>query len=525
MGGLALAAAALWGCEVKEAVPVFEEKSAALQHVDTCEDLLAGIRADALERLEFNAAALRESYLGLDGMHLTGRFDLMGSWADSGDDGGLERDFPNSGLVPQSGDAPGVYSRTNTQTDGVDEADIVKTDGERIYLLHGQEFFLFDSWPAAETEKLGSIELPGQPIELFVEGGRAIVFSTPDPAELPPEVVRDLQGGPSPNGGIYPECYDCAYEDFTQISIFDVTGDQPVVQDEFLLQGNYASSRRYGRDVRVITRTNWLSGYGLTNSANASLAYDTYGHSRSRAQIAVAINQWVADARQAIADTDELDWLPGRFVRRDGEWQREPIDCTNFYLPDTDLSYVGAVQVATFDIETPAPSVVTIVGGADIVYSSDDTLVVGQADHRWDLGRTDETRTALHTFALEPDTTNYLASGFVPGYPHNQFSLDEKDDVIRVSTTHDRVVEGDDWTVETENRVYTLTRDGTDLRVIGQTEPFGELGETIYATRFLGDRGYVVTYRQTDPLVTVDLSNPREPKVLGSLHIPGFSEY
>ncbi|HSC85758.1 MAG TPA: beta-propeller domain-containing protein, partial [Polyangiaceae bacterium] len=239
------------------------------------------------------------------------------------------------------------------------------------------------------------------------------------------------------------------------------------------------------------------------------------------------LQQWRDRVAGEIGTTTLDNWIPRRFERIDGRLVALPLECESYFVPEPGLVQDGVTQVVTFDIEQPAqaPHALAVLGGAGTVYANLDTMVLGQTDYGWNYHEVQSTRTLLHRFSLAEAETNYEASGFVPGYLHNQFSIDEAEGVIRVSTTEDRVTDPLSWSTTTENRVYTLGADGRDLEVLGKTDAFGEPGETIFATRFLGDRGYVVTFRQTDPLVAVDLSDAAHPKVLGELHIPGFSDY
>jgi len=127
----------------------------------------------------------------------------------------------------------------------------------------------------------------------------------------------------------------------------------------------------------------------------------------------------------------------------------------------------------------------------------------------------------IYKFSFDSNLS-YMGRGFVDGRMLNQFSMSEKDDYLRVATTS-----GWSWFNggETTNSVYTLKQVDTSLKVDGKLTGLGHKGETIRAVRFIGNRGFVVTFKQTDPLYTLDLSNPKEPKVVGELSIPGFSNY
>ena len=131
--------------------------------------------------------------------------------------------------------------------------------------------------------------------------------------------------------------------------------------------------------------------------------------------------------------------------------------------------------------------------------------------------------TEIHKFDIsDPRTTEYLASGSVDGYLLNQFAMDEHEGVLRVASTTTPWGWGSG--PDSESRVTILGQEGDGLVEVGRVVGLGET-EQIYSVRFLGDVGYVVTFRQTDPLYTIDLSNPRAPKLVGELKIPGYSAY
>jgi len=132
--------------------------------------------------------------------------------------------------------------------------------------------------------------------------------------------------------------------------------------------------------------------------------------------------------------------------------------------------------------------------------------------------------THLHMFdlAANPARPKYAASGTVPGEILNQFSLDMHNQHVRVATSDTRT--NTTWANSQVNHVFVLQAQGANLQEIGSVRDLAP-SERIYSARFVGDRGYVVTYREIDPLFVIDLANPAEPAVLGTLKIPGFSEY
>lgn len=488
-------------------------QGAALHRAAGCDDLLSQIQDDAIAKLDDQIAAFRQ--WGRSGGDLVG---VPGAGS-GGAASGASNDSA-SPTAPPGGESrgPDGFSETNTQVKGVDEADILKTDGERLYLLHGSDLFLLDVWPADETRLIGSAPVEGTPYELFIHEGKATVFSL---------VYSDL--GKGTQGGVAPavDCYDCYYgggAGFTKISVYDVQGDAPVLERELLFEGHYVSARRHEDVVRTVLQ----GGFKAPGLYYIDIpTHDAFGNPYSSEQIDSELDTWRTRMVRDIRATTLEDWIPSRYEKSGDAWDELPVQCDSYYIPAPGLVQNGVTQVITFDLVAPsAPDVVSVLGGAQHVYANHEVMVLAQTDYRWDLGFGDATRTVLHEFDIDQSLTRYHASGFVPGYIHNQFSIDEQDGVIRLSTTQNVRTnpERDPWSFDTVNRVLTVTADAGELRVLGTTPKMAP-GERIFSARFVGSRGYVVTFRQIDPLFVVDLADPAEPKVLGELELPGFSDY
>jgi uncharacterized secreted protein with C-terminal beta-propeller domain len=209
-------------------------------------------------------------------------------------------------------------------------------------------------------------------------------------------------------------------------------------------------------------------------------------------------------------------WLPARTVKnaRTGHTVTGRIGCRKVRRP---AAFSGAGVLTVYTVDTtkglPAVDVDAIFTGGDTVYASPSSLYV--ATQRWEV---EDANTSIHRFDIsDPDRTWYAASGMVPGTLLNQFSLSEEKGILRAAST---VGFGE----EAESKVTTFAHGDGRLVQRGQVGGLGR-GERIYAVRFIGDVGYVVTFRQTDPLYTVDLSDPSQPRVRGELKIPGYSAY
>jgi hypothetical protein len=492
-------------------------EGALLSAAADCDDLLARIQADALAKVEI----LTQQYLEWHGSGGWG-------WVDAG----TGAPTPEASAFDE---ASREHSDTNVQVEGVDEADIVKTDGSRIYVLSGSRLSLLTAWPPEATAVEATLDIEGHGQEMFVAGGRAVIFSTtPDPRE----------------GGTDDGCwgYDvgpwwgCYGAGFTKITVAHLGGDEPVVERELYVEGHYRSSRRHDGRVRAVVQS-WGAFYSLQlPDVWAYLYRDGHG-ARTEREHRRRVLQWHADATAAVLGTGLADWLPDMLERRETGLETMAPACELFYVARPGMATDGITQIVSLDMNEPTEAARTAVwGSADHVYANHDALLLAQHDHtvtyfaQVSSADTYSDRTVLHRFALEPSgATHYEASGMVPGSVLNQFSMDERDGIVRVATTERTWTawwgtDGDspaDWTPPpTVNQVLTLQADGAsnDLVVLGSTGPLAP-DERIYATRFLGDLAYMVTFREVDPLFAIDLSDPADPVVLGELKIPGFSNY
>jgi len=193
------------------------------------------------------------------------------------------------------------------------------------------------------------------------------------------------------------------------------------------------------------------------------------------------------------------------------------VPVTDIYYPDNDDVGYGftTIMAINVDDDTVDPSYSTmLLGSAGVVYMSPSNIYVSIQSY---MSRSQVTQ--IHRFAVSEGVVSYQACGEAPGYLLNQFSMDEYNGYFRVATTTNGPTDIDGWT--TKNNVYILDM---NMDVVGKVENLAP-GERIYSARFMGDRGYMVTFRQVDPLFAIDLSDPLNPEVLGELKITGYSDY
>jgi len=234
-----------------------------------------------------------------------------------------------------------------------------------------------------------------------------------------------------------------------------------------------------------------------------------------------------------VEDAGLRTWVPRTVLRSrvsGRTFARGVAPCDEVRRPRA-FSGLDLLSVLTFDLDRGLFSVDrdAILAGAQTVYASTDSLYVASRPYSRAVeagtGVPDGLRTQIHRYdARGTGATRYRATGDVPGFVLNQYAMSEHQDRLRVATTSEPLWFADGRATESESRVTVLEEAAGRLSTVGSVGGLGK-GERIYAVRFLGDRGYVVTFRRTDPLYTLDLSDPTAPKVRGELKILGYSAY
>lgn len=424
--------------------------------------------------------------------------------------------------------APSAYTQTNTQVAGVDEADFVKNDGTRIFVLSGKTLYAAKSWPATDLAVVGKLTVEGWPREMFLAGqDRLVVFSN----------VYNAQVGFVTSGGAAPACGAGYCADFysanvTKVTVVNVSNLQaPAVETELFFPGYYNNSRRVGEAVRLVLADSfrWPSGVRFYPDHLYSARSTTY----SQADREREYDQLMDENEKIIRAQSLAGWIPAGWLKRaDGSTAPIAYSCTDFKKSNAPTK-LGIVSVVTVNLAAPEnPSRVSVVAQSGEVYASTKALYIANQHWWWwpEPGQMDATY--LHKFDItQPDTARYVASGRAPGHIVDQFSMDENAaGFFRVATTITSRVRDEqnptNWwgRVETVNRVSVLAEVQGFLEVVGQSADL-EPGERIYSSRFMEDKGYVVTFRQIDPLLTFDLTDPAHPRQVGALKVPGFSTY
>ena len=524
IAGLAVCAglASLAGCTAADQTVGFVDKgvpagSFQLVAFDSCDEALSGLRAAA------------KSIVGPYGFWSGGMYAM---------EGGVQRDLAGAPGAPQAAaagadSAKGAgaastpnYSGTNTHEAGVDEPDLVKTDGRRIVTVSGGILRVVD---AAGRDLAGFVDLADSstpkdlfrytPADLLLSGDRALVLLRQEylanrggPVAEDVAVPGDAPGAAP--GGVVGADPQVAPLYGPRLILVDLSG-QPRVLSSVQVDGGLIDARQVGSTARVVIR---------------SYPRMTFPY------IQKATDGQRVKANQSIIDQAPIErWLPRIEVTTGGTTQRPQIGCDAISRPAV---YTGTnlLTVLSFDLGESAlgdgrPT--TLVADGDTVYSNGPSLYVS-SDQRWralpeagaNVAKPAEARTEIYKFDTSTaQRPTFVAGGSVPGYVINQYAMSEWDGMLRVATTTDATwnAQGKQQ-VASQSGVYVLSQSGKSLRQVGKVEGLGK-GERIYAVRFAGPVGYVVTFRQTDPLYTLDLGDPAKPQVRGALKIPGYSAY
>ena len=424
---------------------------------------------------------------------------LEGGGEDGGSGGGgggpVAGPQPVAAPAPSPGERP---STTNVQEAGVDEPDWVKAAGTTLYVAQQGRLRTLDT-RADRPRQLDSIELPGHSHELLVHGGRALVIAT-------------LGFGPVYAAQV-PGVAPSEWLGRTRLLEVDVSDHERLkVLRTLDVEGSYLSARLTGATARVIVRTE-----------PRGLAMPDFDPSTSAGELR-------RDWRRSVRRTRTRAWLPSAVLRdrRKGTRRRRALVRCRQVRRTQAFSGLGTLTVLTIDMERGLPAVDadSLMADGDTVYASENRLYV--ASQRWlapDASRAeilDEAATGLHAFSTEKaGQTGYLGSGEVPGYLLNQWSLSEHSGTLRAATTS---MPPRNSGARGESAVRTLQERDGRLVQVGEVAGLGK-GERIYAVRYIGDTAFVVTFRQVDPLYTLDLSDPAKPRKVGELKVPGYSAY
>lgn len=427
--------------------------------------------------------------------------------------GGISTPSMGFSAVPYASSAPSggtgttvteyEYSTTNTQVTGVDESDVIKNDGEHIYMIKGKSVRIVKAYPVSELDELPMIDYEGTsftPTQLYVDvDNEILVVIGNEPGEEGECIYY-----PWYSTHIWPRpCY-APRSTFTRVYIYDISDTLNISEQRTIkIEAQYLQSRKVGNYLYIIM--------------NEDPPYDILDDEVTDSRVILPIYHdssiHADDEGDAVCDCTDIAYFPG---------YTEPN-----YLVITAIP----VNMPDQDIGTAL-----ILGKSQQVYASTQNLYVtttSYVDESWpsaspinpdvliplDLRSTEGIM--IYKFSFNEDEINYSGKGKVPGTIINQFSMDEHEyiydaeanEYFRIATT---------ISSPRSSNVYIL---GPNMKLVGVLEEDIAMGENIRSVRFIGDKGYIVTFRVIDPFFVITLADPTAPEVLGELKIPGYTTY
>ncbi len=409
-----------------------------------------------------------------------------------------------------SGNGKGAidFSKTNIQVEGIDEADIVKTDGKYIYAISESKIIIINAYPAETAEILSEIEIGKGINNIFINNNKLIIFVTGKE---------------------------------TSVLIYDIADKKnPILEKNISTEGNYIDSRMIKDYIYVISsKTIEIDNLvppiytinGVENVVGPDEIYYFDFSDRSYVFTSImSINIKEDEFENKIyltggtsniyVSSDNIYLTYTRSISTKEYFEKFVEEVIILLLPPSESETIKIIKNSDKPIYEKMRDIEEIIENysnsliGDEKAEFDERFMNKLIEFEKKLAKESE-KTVIHKINLNGLDIEYKNVGEVNGHILNQFSMDEYNGYFRIATTTGR------WNGENLNHIYVLNN---ELKIIGSVEDLAE-GERIYSTRFLGDKGYVVTFRQVDPLFVIDLSVPKNPKVTGELKIPGYSSY
>ncbi len=419
------------------------------------------------------------------------------------------------------------HSETNVQESGVDEGDLVKTDGAFIYLARGSHFIILKATPAADTAIVSDIDLAEPVNELHLDGTRVIVITTPllsSPSTT--ATVATMSPMPIAAGQVITRVYD-----------YDVSAPaQPVLSARYDFPGYLQGSRRINDTIYLVTNhtidlpnpvTPWdYLGTGMMSVEPSFQSACAMARQENLNRIAaLTIDDLLPSSTATLYSAGVGTSSTGTVIAPD-----------DIYIPELGNS-TDLALVISLDISAAKPMVSTsgILSSWCTIYMNTDSLYLASGNAwQWIMPMmgaampqgNPEPQTAVHKFSLSGGVGKpiYDGSGVVDGWINDRFSMGDYLGNLRIGTTR-----GGWWGEDVSNQLAVLSQ-GTGTLESGTLMEVGKItglapGEHIYSMRFDRARGYMVTFKQTDPLITFDLSDPTNPRIAGKITVNGFATY
>lgn len=390
------------------------------------------------------------------------------------------------------------YSTTNLQMEGVDESDIAKIDGSYIYTVEDKYIVITDirdgkleevtrflPKDCGAADRVMEIYVDGDQLILVVQGyetsldgnSKAGADKENKDEENSDETYSDEETAASEDSAFW---YEMNGKSITQIQVYSIVDRKnPEFEGRLIQDGYYNTSRKIGDVVYLFTQ------YNMTSDVTSYV-----------------------EKKHGVEDLKEGNGVSSLAEAVIPKVNGEKVAASEIYLPES--SGESGILVSSLDVNKPDKVLDSklVISGYAQTYISKDALYLYEEDYDGAM------ITNIAKFALDEGRISGVAAAAVSGYVRDTFAINASDGYLRVLTT--------DYSTEDEvNALYILDE---NMKLTGQLTGIAP-GEEIYAARFMGNTGYFVTYRNTDPLFTVDLSDPAKPEIIGELKVTGFSEY
>lgn len=431
------------------------------------------------------------------------------------------------------------YSGTNIQVVGVDEADIVKNDGKYIYTVNQNKVIIVEAYPADSMKVIEELDFDNYVNGIFLSEGKLVIIESSYGYSLYAGTDADAEGQKIADTIRAPD----TYRNEVRVHIYDISelSSGAVKLETFVLDGNYYTARLIEGYVYIISNKYidtsgpimpyFRAGDNIESVTADRIYYPGYYDSNLIFTSVMAIDLENLDyegnvfllGSSVIYVSQESIYLTSSKTYDYSKVQEDALQVILKVLPGEYSSKVEDILDSENEYYIKADKVAFIVQdyfnslSIDEKKDFENALAEANKEYYMEVSKEYE-KTVIHRIDIDGLDISYSVSGEVPGYVLNQFSMDEFEGNLRIATTSGNSFGSFE---NSFNHLYVLNK---DLEIVGSVENLAE-GERIYSARFVGDKAYMVTFRQVDPLYVIDLTNSEEPEVLGYLKVTGFSNY
>ena len=396
-------------------------------------------------------------------------------------------------------------TNTNTQEEGIDEADIIKHDGNNIFFLVNSQVShnTFDGVLNGKKSQVLDIDMQtltsgdktqnGAYIEsMYLEDGKLVVIGTTGYASIYRE-ARSIAPYPQDQSS-FVQIFDVSNPDnIKTITTMKIDGS---LVDSRLTDGKLYLVSRFSPYYKVKYERNYLDceeeGYYYPQDDDGKcfqFDYDKY-------------------------DIQEKHTIPQ--ITINGK-EQDLLKYKKFYASMKVNQSPNITTTLAIDLKKPSDyEVISVMSLAYMIYMSSESLYLTSTDYSFRSDADYSVQTVAYKIRIKD--LSYVNNIFIDGTLINQFAMSEYKGVLRMATTQG-------WGDNTKNAVYTVEESDGKLEQVGSLEGLGKEGERIHSVRFVKDKAFLVTFKRTDPFYTIDLSDPKNPTKAGELSIPGFSTY